>query len=167
MSHGRQPTYDKGRKIVVALGDAASKTNACTAESFTSCSSSNFAAVPAPVKAIVSFPEIIDEVDNESADNSICLYSPPQRSPEVTLTQESSKQLQEQVRFAQELQKTLESLNNYATLSSTSTRSSMTSNSSCVTQAEWSDETLYKLKSLVTKSLMQEHIKSRTVNQLH
>lgn len=74
MSHGRQPTYDKGRKIVVAWADPVLKTNELTAVS-----------VVSPNGAV------------NVNDVSLCLENPQERTPESTLTGSESKMLQQEL----------------------------------------------------------------------
>jgi alpha-ketoglutarate-dependent taurine dioxygenase len=73
-SHGRQPTYDKGRKIAVAWADPLKKSNAVT----------SFDAVP--IKNLAT-----EAVQQQQHAN------PQERTPETTLTQTDAAALQEQV----------------------------------------------------------------------
>lgn len=72
-SHGRQPTYDTGRKIAVAWADPLSKANAVTSLE----------------------PVILQKHQQrqEEEETSYCQENPQEKTPESTLTKEDSKAL--------------------------------------------------------------------------
>lgn len=72
MSHGRQPTYDTGRKVVVAWADPQHKSNAVT-----------------------SIEEEVKVTDDTAM---ICLPNPQERTPESSLTNQAKAELYEDVK---------------------------------------------------------------------
>jgi alpha-ketoglutarate-dependent taurine dioxygenase len=77
-SHGRQPTYDKGRKIAVAWSDPIKK-----------------------MDDVVSLEPIKRPV---SPVGSVCIENPQEKTPESTLTRHESAALQQQVLCGEELE---------------------------------------------------------------
>jgi hypothetical protein len=95
VSHGRQPTYDKGRKIGVSWGEPLVKTNELTADYVQS-------QVNTDVKR-VSSDVLEDSTSHEE--------NPQDKSPEATLTSPELHHLQQAI-FLTRLQDTLGSLEN-------------------------------------------------------
>ena len=94
VSHGRQPTYDKGRKVVVAWADPVRKANAvhkAVVDPVVSSTSKSTATVEPP-------PELVSErtkTSNNSNDDLPAVYmeNPQERTPESTLTKQESSNL--------------------------------------------------------------------------
>jgi len=76
VSHGRQPTYDKGRKVVVAWADPVRKANAVHHQAVDSVVAS---------KSTVE-PELVREP-------AVSMENPQERTPESTLTKQESSNL--------------------------------------------------------------------------
>jgi hypothetical protein len=77
-SHGRQPTYDKGRKVAVAWSDPLKKAD-----------------------EVVSLEPVLVE-EKEVVQQSFCMENPQEKTPESTLTRKDSAALLEK-RTAKEL----------------------------------------------------------------
>jgi Taurine catabolism dioxygenase TauD, TfdA family len=92
VSHGRQPTYDKSRKIAVAWSDPVRKTN--MVKSFDSPKSVIFDEKQLTVRNVEVF----------------CTENPQERTPEPTLTKEDSQILQKDIKVCLTLGDMLEKL---------------------------------------------------------
>ena len=78
-SHGRQPTYDSGRKIVVSWAEPWTKHNMLRG---------------AATDDVNNIETMIQKEDVEEEPGLLCMENPQERTPQSTLTKESAKELQ-------------------------------------------------------------------------
>ena len=89
-SHGRQPTYDKGRSVIVAWSHPLDKT---TGKSLSSTSEAiNNVTKPTAMPSAISK---IDEVDSDADEDTPEMVESPDNSPSTTLTKEEAQELKD------------------------------------------------------------------------